>query len=164
MAFHQQPNVPPSKQQTNYSQPNRIGASSGPAYYGGVNHAYGFEPSSQQGYYYLNPPSYSDMVPTANVSPYVSGAPQAPALPYGQQSQVETSNPSSGNPRKMVAQEVNGMVYYVDVSQLPTMTPYTGYGQEQMSQARYMPGAGGMITPASAEGHYYEGQPGMAYY
>lgn len=58
----------------------------------------------------------------------------------------------------MVAQEVNGMVYYYDPA---------SYGQYPTGQG-YTPanmGAPGMVTP-SPDGFYYQQQPapGMAYY
>lgn len=161
-----QPIVPPNKRQMTYPHLNNMGAPSGAAYYGGAANAYVLEQAPQQGYYYPTPPSYPpNTISTASVSPYVpGGAPQASAPSYSQHSQAGTGTPLNSDPRKMVAQEVNGMVYYVDVSQLPAMSSYTGYGQVPMSQAGYMPNAGGMIAPVPAEGYYYEGQPSMAYY
>lgn len=63
----------------------------------------------------------------------------------------------------LVAQEVNGMVYYYDASQLPSVNPYQQYPASQPYQPSVM-GMGGMVTP-SPDGFYYpQPAPGMVYY
>ena len=169
-----QPNVPPNQQQMAYPQPpNGMGAPAGQAYYAGASGGYMIQPAPPpQGYFYPTPPNYpSTMAPPAGMPPYVpAGAAPGPAGPgpsYGPAGQVDASNAASG-PRNMVAQEVNGMVYYVDASQMPAMQQgYPGYSQAPMApmpQVGYMPGVGGMVTPVPADGYYYGGQPGMVYY
>jgi hypothetical protein len=62
-----------------------------------------------------------------------------------------------------VAQEVNGMVYYFDASQLPPVNSYQPYSGPQGYQPSVM-GMGGMVTP-SPDGFYYpQPTPGMVYY
>lgn len=151
-----QPNMP-GQQQMTYPQHSNMGTPAGPAYYGGTPGGYVMQPAPQQGYYYPTPPNYpSAMAPTAGVPAFVPGStPQGSGPAYGQPGQVD----ASGGPRNMVAQEVNGMVYYVDASQLPAVPTYPGYAQAPQPQGGYMPGMGGMVTPVPTEGYYYGGQP-----
>ncbi|KAI1418628.1 CASC3/Barentsz eIF4AIII binding-domain-containing protein [Hypoxylon sp. FL1857] len=110
----------------------------------------------QQGYYYPSAP-----YPSANAPAFIPGAQQA-------QSQGETpSQPNGQNTpnSNLVAQEVNGMVYYYDASQLPPMAAYTPYPPPQ---GYPMPGGvvgmNGMVTP-SPDGYYYPpSAPGVVYY
>lgn len=68
---------------------------------------------------------------------------------------------ASNNPN-LVAQEVNGMVYYYDASQIPSVN-YPSYSAPQGYQPSVM-GMGGMVTP-SPDGFYYpQPAPGMVYY
>ncbi|KIH86768.1 hypothetical protein SPBR_08139 [Sporothrix brasiliensis 5110] len=160
-----QPNMP-GQQQMSYPQQNNIGTPGGPAYYAGAPGSYVMQPAQQQGYYYATPTTYpSTMTSGANMPGFVpSGAPQGPVSAYGQPGQVDASGGASAGPRNMVAQEVNGMVYYVDASQMPSVPTYPGYAQAPAPQGGFMSGMGTMVTPAPAEGYYYGGQPGMMYY
>lgn len=143
-----------------------MGTPGGQAYYGGTPGGYVMQPAPQQGYYYPTPPSYpSTIASTAGVPAFMpGGTPQDPGSAYGQPGQVDASGAASSGPRNMVAQEVNGMVYYVDASQMPSVPTYPGYGQAPAQQGGYMSGMGGMVTPVPADGYYYGGQPGMMYY
>ncbi|ERT03021.1 hypothetical protein HMPREF1624_01325 [Sporothrix schenckii ATCC 58251] len=160
-----QPNMP-GQQQMSYPQQNNIGTPGGPAYYAGAPGSYVMQPAQQQGYYYATPTTYSSTMPSgANMPGFVpGGAPQGPVSAYGQPGQVDASGGASAGPRNMVAQEVNGMVYYVDASQMPSVPTYPGYAQAPAPQGGYMSSMGSMVTPAPAEGYYYGGQPGMMYY
>ncbi|KAI0479937.1 hypothetical protein F4859DRAFT_454211 [Xylaria cf. heliscus] len=109
----------------------------------------------QQGYYFPPPPYPGTMAPSA--PSFVPGSQP------GQQSQGEiggaqSAGQNSQNPN-LVAQEVNGMVYYYDASQLAPMAPYT----YPTSQGYPMPNVGmnGMVTP-SPDAYYYS-PPGVYY-
>ncbi|KAI1497106.1 CASC3/Barentsz eIF4AIII binding-domain-containing protein [Biscogniauxia marginata] len=114
----------------------------------------------QQGYYYP-PAPYPGMAPPAGAPPFVPGA-QQNQQPQGE---TPTSQPSAQNQpnSNLVAQEVNGMVYYYDASQLPPMTAYPPYSAPQ---GYPMPNVGmnSMVTP-SPDGFYYPpSAPGVVYY
>lgn len=75
--------------------------------------------------------------------------------------QIAAGPPAVDQQSGLVAQERNGMVYYVDASQLPQYPPqeqYQGQGQGQESYLQMpsyaVPGMGGMLTP-SPEGAFY---------
>ncbi|CAK7226001.1 hypothetical protein SEUCBS140593_006094 [Sporothrix eucalyptigena] len=156
-----QPNAPNQTQMV-YPQQNSMGAPTGPTYYGSAPGGYVMQSAPQQGYFYPTPPNYpSTMVSSAGVPSFIpGGTPQGPGSSYGPPGQMDAGN----GQHNMVAQEVNGMVYYVDASQVPSMPGYSSYSQAPMPQTGYMPGVGGMVTPAPADGYYYGGQPGMVYY
>ncbi|KAI8630005.1 hypothetical protein F5Y19DRAFT_464288 [Xylariaceae sp. FL1651] len=127
-------------------------------------HAAPFQPNqfSQQGYYppyQMMPPQQGYYYPPA---PYpgvmAPGAPAfVPGSQPGQQQQneiasVQSAGQNSQNPN-LVAQELNGMVYYYDASQLaPPMAPYP----YPATQGYPIPNVGinGMVTP-SPDGFYY---------
>ncbi|KAK1239647.1 hypothetical protein MKX07_001101 [Trichoderma sp. CBMAI-0711] len=136
-----------------------------PAYYGGQV----YPPHPQPGYYY--PHGYSGPgMPASAVTapPFVPGG--QPGMPgsFTPQNPVEQPGvPVTGPPAppntNLVAQEVNGMVYYYDASQMPSMNPYQPYPTTQPYQPSVM-GMGGMVTP-SPDGFYYpQPAPGMVYY
>ncbi|KAI1380911.1 CASC3/Barentsz eIF4AIII binding-domain-containing protein [Hypoxylon crocopeplum] len=116
----------------------------------------------QQGYYYPSAPYPATMGPSASAPAFVPGAQQAPS-----QGEAATSQPNGqGTPNSnLVAQEVNGMVYYYDASQLPPMNAYPSYPAPQgYPMAGGMVGMNGMVTP-SPDGYYYPPSgPGVVYY
>lgn len=122
-------------------------------------------PPPQQGYYYQTNYNGHNMAPSAAAPPFVPGQP-GPAGNFTPQNQPEQAIPPSAGPPNnpgLVAQEVNGMVYYYDASQLPPVNPYPPYSAPQPYQPSVM-GMGGMVTP-SPDGFYYAQQgPGMVYY
>ncbi|KAL7790398.1 CASC3/Barentsz eIF4AIII binding domain-containing protein [Trichoderma ceciliae] len=143
-------------------QPNAYGQA---AFYGQQP----YQPHPQQGYYYSHGYSGPSMPASAVTAP--------PFIPQGQpgmpgsftpQNQVEQpavnmSGPSAPPNTNLVAQEVNGMVYYYDASQLPSVNPYPPYPTSQPYQPSVM-GMGGMVTP-SPDGFYYpQPAPGMVFY
>ncbi|GAO14677.1 uncharacterized protein UV8b_04637 [Ustilaginoidea virens] len=156
-------------QPTTYGQPPYYGPQVYPA-------------PSQQGYYY--PPGYSG----PNMAPSAPGPLYAPSAPSGglpnsylsqsqsdqqQQQQQQQQQPPPPPPSQglghnaagsnLVAQEVNGMVYYYDASQIPPVSSYTPYSAPQGYQHSVM-GMGGMVTP-SPDGFYYpQHAAGMMYY
>lgn len=110
----------------------------------------------QQGYYYSAP------YPSATAPTFVPGAQQG--QPQGETPPNQPNGQSTPNPN-LVAQEVNGMVYYYDASQLPPMPAYTPY---PAPQGYPMPGGvvgmNGMVTP-SPDGYYFPpSAPGVVYY
>ncbi|KAI1641429.1 CASC3/Barentsz eIF4AIII binding-domain-containing protein [Biscogniauxia mediterranea] len=114
----------------------------------------------QQGYYYP-PAPYPGMAPPAGAPPFVPGA-QQNQQPQGETTTSQPNAQNQPNPN-LVAQEVNGMVYYYDASQLPPMTAYPPYSAPQ---GYPMPNVGmnGMVTP-SPDGFYYPpSAPGVVYY
>ncbi|POR32600.1 Uncharacterized protein TPAR_07181 [Tolypocladium paradoxum] len=122
---------------------------------------------AQQGYYY--PPGYSgpNMATSAAAPAFVPGQHGVPGsfTPQNQHEQPASQgggpNPSSGS--NLVAQEVNGMVYYYDASQIQPVNTYPPYSAPQGFQPSVM-GMGGMVTP-SPDGFYYsQHAPGMVYY
>ncbi|KAI1112362.1 CASC3/Barentsz eIF4AIII binding-domain-containing protein [Nemania sp. NC0429] len=134
-------------------------------------HAAPFQPNhqfSQQGYYppyqmippqpsYYYPPSPypSAMAPSATTFvPNSQPVQQPPAEVGGAQSTGPASQNSS-----LVAQEVNGMVYYYDASQLAPMAPYA-YSPSQGYPMSNI-GINGMVAPGS-DGYYYS-TPGVYY-
>ncbi|KAK5987536.1 hypothetical protein PT974_11668 [Cladobotryum mycophilum] len=140
-------------------QPN---AYSQPTFY---NHQQQYQAPPQQGYYY--PPNYPgpNMTGSAGVPTFVPQAQHAMPGSYTPQNQPEpvmNGPPAPSNPN-LVAQEVNGMVYYYDASQIPSVNAYPPYPASQSYQPSVM-GMGGMVTP-SPDGFYYpQPAPGMVYY
>lgn len=123
-------------------------------------HAAPFQPTqySQQGYY----PPYQ-MMPQSQGYYYPPPAPYSAAAPNFVPGTQPGQSPGDAAAPNLVAQEVNGMVYYYDASQLPQMPTYPPY-----SAAQGYPGPNGvmnlngMVTP-SPDGFYYQ-QPGAVYY
>jgi hypothetical protein len=119
-----------------------------------------------QGYYY--PQTFNQpMAPPG-------GAPQfIPSQPQQQQSypppgpQQSDNNSSQGAPANLVAQEVNGMVYYYDAAQIPAVASFPAFQPPPsypMQQVGGVVGMGGMMTP-SPDGFYYPQAPqGVVYY
>ncbi|KAK0636329.1 CASC3/Barentsz eIF4AIII binding-domain-containing protein [Bombardia bombarda] len=126
------------------------------------------QPQPQQGYYYPQPFA-ANMPPNANAPAFVpvtqQGQPQAFNTPGQVDAPAAQANgqvpPAQGG---LVAQEVNGMVYYYDQSQLPTMAVFPSFPPTQ-PYAPGVVGMGGMIAP-SPDAFYYQRQPapGMVYY
>ncbi|KAH8157149.1 hypothetical protein CIB48_g11099 [Xylaria polymorpha] len=101
------------------------------------------------------PPTPVPMAPTA--AAFVPGS-QPGQQHQGEISGAQSAGQNSQNPN-LITQEVNGMVYYYDASQLAPMAPYT----YPTSQGYPMPNVGmnGIVTP-SPEGYYYH-PPGVYY-
>ena len=106
------------------------------------------------------------MGPSATAAPFVPGSQQQPAPAFNQPNQGDSTGPQAsgqaGQGQNLVAQEVNGMVYYYDASQIPAVAGYQSYSGPQ----GFVPGVGmgGMVTP-SPDGFYYpQPPPGMVHY
>ncbi|KAG5920261.1 hypothetical protein E4U53_003933 [Claviceps sorghi] len=149
-----------------HAAPFQPGAYGQAPYYG--QQVYATQP--QQGYYY--PPGYSapNMAPSGPAPGYVNGGPPAGVpsgfVPQGQPEpgpSAQAQGPSASSNSNLVAQEVNGMVYYYDASQIPPVNSYPPYPGPQNYQPGVM-GVGGMVTP-SPDGFYYpQHASGMVYY
>lgn len=120
-----------------------------------------------QGYYYqpgFNPSmGSSGPASFAPAQPPPQAPPQHPA-PFRQPSQ--SSDSQAGAP-SLVAQEVNGMVYYYDATQIPAVATFPAYSAPPaypMQPVGGVVGIGGMMTP-SPDGFYYpQGTQGVVYY
>jgi len=146
-AIHAQPFQPYQQQSQNYyTQPYQV-------------------MPPQQGYYY--PPGMVQqptMVQSAGAAPFIPSQPPQQQGPFPQTGQQQdTSN--------LVAQEVNGMVYYYDATQIPAVATFPAYQQPQSYPMQPVGGVGGigiggMMTP-SPDGFYYPQQQqnqGVVYY
>ncbi|CAM1500966.1 Fc.00g101280.m01.CDS01 [Cosmosporella sp. VM-42] len=141
-------------------QPNTYGQPQQPFY-----NQQPYQMQAQQGYYYPGNYNGPNMGSSAAAASFVPGQ-QGPPGSFTPQNQPEQPAPQgNGQPgqNNLVAQEVNGMVYYYDASQLPPVNNYPTYSAPQGYQPSIM-GMGGMVTP-SPDGFYYPQQaPGMVYY
>lgn len=131
-----------------YSQPQQ------PGYY---NQPYQMMPPQQQGYYYPQPYGNNMTTPTA-APPFYPGAQQPQGMGYNQGTPGEAppvqSTGQGGPSATLVAQDVNGTVYYYDATQIPTYPTYPTY-----NAPGYAPSMG------MGDGYYYnQAAPGMAPY
>jgi hypothetical protein len=131
-------------------------------------HAPAFQPTYPQaayppqgGYYYPQMPQYQ---PGAVIAPMV--------IQNGQQGQYLVPTIAPGPPAPVQGglqqYEQNGMVFYVDPSQMymqPPPMPQADTGAQQQYAQYAMPGMGGMMTPApDGSAYYYPVQQGPVYY
>ncbi|PFH59176.1 hypothetical protein XA68_12737 [Ophiocordyceps unilateralis] len=131
-------------------------------------------PPPQQGFYY--PQGFSGPVPA--MAPSAAAPPFVPSGQHGFASPGQTEQPAtqasfphtpgvtSAASSNLVAQEVNGMVYYYDTSQIQPVGPvgpYAPYPAHQGFQPGVL-GMGGVVTP-SPDGFFYpQPAPGVVYY
>jgi hypothetical protein len=120
-----------------------------------------------QGYYY--PQSFNQsMAPSGGAPPFVPSQPQQQQQgSFHQPGQQSDNAASQQGVQNLVAQEVNGMVYYYDATQIPAVATFPSYQQPQSYPMQQVGGVmGGMLpmTP-SPDGFYYP-QPaqGVVYY
>lgn len=121
-------------------------------------------PQASQGYYYPQQPYNPAMAQPGGPPPFVPPQqPQQASFPQPSQ-QADTSQAGT---QGLVAQEVNGMVYYYDAAQIPAVATFPAYPQPPaypMQQTGGVMGMGGMMTP-SPDGFYYpQAQQGVVYY
>ena len=111
-----------------------------------------------QGFYYPQPNYPSNVAaPSATAPPFVPGMQQG--QPQGETPSSQPSGQSQAG-SNLVAQEINGMVYYFDASQIPSMAPYPPY---PTPQGYPMPdGMNNMAVP-NPDGYYYP-PSGPVYY
>lgn len=117
----------------------------------------------QQGYYY--PPGYAhhNMNSSGSSGAYTTAGSAAMPGSYAIQGHHahHGSQGGSTNPN-LVAQEVNGMVYYYDAAHIQSTGSYPSY-----SSQGYQPGTlamQGMMTPSPDAFYYSQQAPNMAYY
>ncbi|PHH65554.1 hypothetical protein CDD81_1989 [Ophiocordyceps australis] len=116
---------------------------------------------TQQGYYFAGY-SAPTMAPSATAPPFIPGGQHGGAGAASFTSHQGRDEPPASQ-GSLVAQEVNGMVYYYEASQLQPINGYPPYSAPQNFQPSVM-GMGGMVTP-SPDGFYYpQPAPGMVYY
>ena len=120
-----------------------------------------------QGYYYQQ--NFNPAVgPSTGAPQFVptQAQPQQQQPPFPQASQPSDDTSPAGV-QNLVAQEVNGMVYYYDAAQIPAVATFPAYQQPQsypMQQVGGVVGMGGMMTP-SPDGFYYpQATQGVVYY
>lgn len=93
-------------------------------------------------------------------------APSQQAASFGQPGQPSDAA-QGGAPPNLVAQEVNGMVYYYDAAHIPAVASFPAYAAPQaypLQPVGGVVGMGGMMTP-SPDGFYYpQGTQGVVYY
>lgn len=118
-----------------------------------------------QGYYYPQTFNPAMAQPAGAPPPYISTQPQQQQS-YPQTAQQPDQSTSQGT-TNLVAQEVNGMVYYYDAAQIPNVNSFPTYQPPPsypMQQVGGVVGMGGMMTP-SPDGFYYpQAQQGVVYY
>lgn len=120
----------------------------------------------QQGYYY--PPNFNpSMAQSAGAAPFVPSQPQQQQQPPGFPQPSQQQDSAQAGLQSLVAQEVNGMVYYYDAAQIPAVATFPAYQQTPsfpMQPVGGVVGMGGMMTP-SPDGFYYPQQSqGVVYY
>lgn len=122
----------------------------------------------KQGYYYPQAFSRPGMASSAAAPAFVPGGQHGLQSGFTAQGPSEQSTAQMGaqnaspNPN-LVAQEVNGMFYYYDASQIQQINSYPPYAAHQSFQPSVM-GMGGMVAP-SPDGFFYpQHAPGMVYY
>lgn len=125
-------------------------------------HSYPIAAAPQQGYYY--PQQYlNHLAPPGAVPAFVPSHQQQ--NPYQQPAPVEPAQESGQ--QNLVAQELNGMVYYYDAAQIPAVATFPAYpapAAYPMPQVNGLAGMGGMMTP-SPDGFYYpQATQGAVYY
>lgn len=134
-------------------------------------HAQPFQPNAYQQQQSFYPQQYPMMPPQQNFyypQQYSSGmAPQAPPFVSASSQQNFSAPPQQSDaaqPANLVAQEVNGMVYYYDASQIPAVATFPAYPPPQ-SYPMQQVNMGGMMTP-SPDGFYYPQtqSQGVVYY
>jgi len=173
-SYGQQPHVHPHSRNTSYQGSTGTPLSQIPER---AIHAQPFQPNTyqqqqgfypqqyqvmpqQQGYYY--PQQYNPTM-SAQAPAFVS-APTQPTS-YGQTTQTDIAQQGQTN---LVAQEVNGMVYYYDPAQIPAaVAAFPSYASPPTYSMQQIGGVSlqhGMMTP-SPDGFYYPQAPqGVVYY
>lgn len=117
----------------------------------------------QQGYYYP-PPFNAGMGPQAPAFVPAPQQQQQSQPPIDQAQPQEASGSQQNGAGGLVAQEVNGMVYYFDPTQIPAVATFPAYQGGQpfpIQQVGGVVGMGGMMTP-SPDGFYAYPQPGQS--
>lgn len=142
-------------------QPNPYQTQPPPNFY--PQASYGSMAAPPPGYYY--PPTYAPPPAAA----FVPQQPQQQPSSFPPATSQPDNSGSQGGVTNLVAQEVNGMVYYYDAAQIPAVASFPAYQPPPhpypMQQVAGIVGMGGMMTP-SPDGFYFPQtqQPGVVYY
>ncbi|KAK3377903.1 CASC3/Barentsz eIF4AIII binding-domain-containing protein [Podospora didyma] len=120
----------------------------------------------QQGFYYP-PPFAANIAPNASAPAFVPGGQQGQPMSYNPSGQGEVlgnqTNTQTVSSQGLVAQEMNGMVYYYDPAQLPAMAGFPPYPAAQ-PYATGMVNVGGMMSPSPDTFYYQQPAQPMVYY
>lgn len=123
---------------------------------------YPMMPQQQQPYYY--PGQYGPQMPSP--APAFAGPAMPQPVAYGPP--TPANNASQNLQAGLVAQEVNGMVYYYDAAQIPAVATFPAFAsppQPYPVQQLAAPGMTPSMVSPSPDGFYYpQSQPGMMYY
>lgn len=139
-----QPNLYQQQQQQFYLQPYQI------------------LPSSHE---YYCPPIYNSFVSSSNGASFIQLPTQQPQpLSTSHANQPENQTSQNGI-QSLIAQEVNGMVYYFDAAQIPAITSLQSYQNSPSYPIQQVASVGmGVMTP-SIDGFYYTQAPqGIMYH
>jgi hypothetical protein len=117
-----------------------------------------YQPQPPPGYFYGQGYTAPSMGAPAVAPPFIPSG--QPGMAGGYPPQNPEVPPAGSN---LVAQEVNGMVYYYDASQMAPANPYQQYPQSQGYQQGVM-GMNGMVPPSPDGFFYNQPAPGMVYY
>jgi hypothetical protein len=116
----------------------------------------------QQGYYY--PQQYNTTMGPAAPA-FVPAPQQQPS--YSQGGQSDNTGSQQGGQPGLVAQEVNGMVYYYDASQIPAVASFPAYVAPPSYPMQQIGGVAmqhGMMTPSPDAFYYPQAPQGVVYY
>ena len=114
----------------------------------------------QQNYYYPGAP-YPGAMGSSGAPPFIPGG--QPGQSQGESPAPQANGQLTSGPN-LVAQEVNGMVYYYDATQLPNMPTYPSFSAPQNFPVSAVANINGIVT-SSPDGYYYPPtNQGMVYY
>jgi hypothetical protein len=125
-------------------------------------------PPSQRYFYPPQQGFNQEMAPSGGAASFVPAQPPQQQPSFSQPPPPQSGSAASQAPQNLVAQEVNGMVYYYDAAQIPAVATFPAYQPPPqsfpMQQVGGVVGMGGMMTP-SPDGFYYPQQSqGVVYY
>ncbi|KAK3365772.1 CASC3/Barentsz eIF4AIII binding-domain-containing protein [Lasiosphaeria ovina] len=120
----------------------------------------------QQGFYY--PQAFgTNMAPNAGAPAFIPTGQPGPPVAYNPSGPEDVSvgqaNTQAAPSQGLVAQEMNGMVYYYDPAQLPAMTGFPPFPAAQ-PYATGMVSVGGMMPPSPDTFYYQTPAQPMVYY
>jgi hypothetical protein len=119
-----------------------------------------------QGFYYPQTFNNAPMQSSTGMHTFVPAAQQSHPSNYAPQSSLEHQGGTGsqhGPGNNLIAQELNGMVYYYDPSHLNTVGTFPSY----QTQQGFVPGVVGIggVVPPSPDGFFsYQANPGVIYY
>ncbi|KAI6248572.1 hypothetical protein HI914_03687 [Erysiphe necator] len=113
-----------------------------------------------QNHSYFCPPTYnSTLSQPSNVPAYIQIPPQqSQPLPIPHTSQTENPHSQTGI-QSLIAQEINGMVYYYDAAQIPAIAAYPAYPQPPSYPIQQSGFVGMEMIGPNLDGYYYTNAP-----